>query len=134
MRRLPALIVLALALVALAIPALGASASARTGATSPAATASAAKGKACAATFTEGRAARSLRVSGVTCAQGRAIAGRVSGAAPAGCVKFVDKKGHVKLTAPCAYKGFGCTARRISNGLALSVTCRKGGKAVRFQY
>lgn len=121
MRRLLAPLVL---VPALAVPAAHAAT----------ATTAKAKAKSCEAGFTEGRAARAVRATGVSCSTARAVAERVSGGAPSGCVKFVDKKNHVKLVAPCARLGYTCTARSIQKRLALSVTCTRGGKSVRFTY
>jgi hypothetical protein len=123
MKRLPAVLVL---MLALAVPAVGATAS-------PSPTAVAAGEKECRTGFSEARAARFVRVSGVSCAKGRSVARRVAARAPSGCVKFTDKR-HVTLIKPCVRAGFRCTARALAKGLALEATCSSHGKTVKFQY
>jgi hypothetical protein len=124
MNRLPGLIVLVLAL---AIPALGATvASGEPG--------RAAATKECRPRFTEARTAKMLFVTNVSCAKGQAVAARVAGRPPSGCVKFTDKKGHLAFAAPCAKLGYRCTGRSIAQRLALTISCRSGSRVVRFQF
>jgi hypothetical protein len=126
-RRLPGLVVLALAV---AIPAVGAQAEAGAPVTAHAA----AKPKNCRTPFTEGRSAQLIRVSGVGCAKGVKVAVTVASEAPGGCVKSVDRKGRATFVTPCSRLGYRCTTRPILDGKVLNVTCRRAGRTVRFQY
>ena len=124
MKRLPAVLVL---LIALAVPAVAATAA-------PGPAAHAAKEKQCTVRFTEGRTAHFLRVSNVSCGKGRAVATRVISPRPSGCVKFTDKRGHVTLVKPCVRSGFRCTSKALAQRLALEATCKDGARVVKFQY
>jgi hypothetical protein len=122
MERLPRVIV-----VALAVLGLGASAA-------PGASVRAAKATKCPAVPAASRVAVQLQVTGVSCAQGRKVAARVVRRAPSGCVKVTDEQHHVALVKPCTRLSYRCTGRSIAARLALSVTCKRGTRVVRFQY
>jgi hypothetical protein len=94
----------------------------------------AAKYKDCQSAFTEGRTARLLRVTNVSCATGRKVAQRIASRPPGGCVNYTDKKGHLAFVKPCAKAGYRCTGRPIAARLALSVKCTRGARVVSFQY
>jgi hypothetical protein len=73
-----------------------------------------------------------VRVTGVSCATGYALARKVMVKAPKGCMVHTDAT-HVRLSSPCRVSGYRCTSRPIVGGLALEATCKRGTKAVRFQ-
>lgn len=73
-----------------------------------------------------------VRVTGVSCAYGYALARKVKVSTPKGCLVHTDAK-HIRLTRPCRVDGYRCTSRSIVEGLALEATCKRGAKVVRFQ-
>jgi hypothetical protein len=73
-----------------------------------------------------------VRVVGVTCDTGYALARKVKVKAPQGCLKYTDTR-HIRLTNPCRVEGYRCTSRELIDGMALEATCKRGAKLVRFQ-
>lgn len=119
MKRISGVVVLIAALAGIAVGAAGASG------------ASAAK---CQAGFTESRSPSRLTVSGDTCANARKVAEKAGGIAPAGCIKVLDRKGRLGFRKPCVQRSYRCTAIGTDKNRALSVTCRRGSKVIRFTY
>lgn len=73
-----------------------------------------------------------VRVTGVSCTAGYALARKVKVKAPKGCLVYTDKQ-HIRLTKPCRAGGYRCTSRPVIDGMALEATCKRGAKLVRFQ-
>ena len=101
---------------------IGASGAAGAGATS------------CTSGFTEARTASQLSVSGTSCATGRKVAERAVGIVPRGCVKVLDRKGHIGFRRPCVQLSYKCTAVSTNQRRALKVTCKRGARTIRFHY
>jgi hypothetical protein len=118
MKRISGVVVLVAALMGLAVGASGAS-----GKSSP-----------CQAGFTESRSAAQLTVSGDTCANAREVAERAAAKAPVGCIKLLDRKGHLGFRKPCVQLGYSCAAVTVNKRRALHVTCTRGSRRIRFTY
>jgi hypothetical protein len=118
MKRISGIVVLAAALGGLAAGASGAS-----GAPSR-----------CQAGFTESRSPAQLTVSGDTCANARLVADRAGAIAPAGCIKVLDRKGHISFRKPCVQRRYSCAAVQFNKRRALRVTCKRGSRQIRFTY
>jgi hypothetical protein len=88
----------------------------------------------CQAGFTESRSPAQLTVSGDTCANARKVADRAGAIAPNGCIKVLDRKGHLGFRKPCVQRGYSCTATKVNQRRGLRVTCRRGSKQIRFTY
>lgn len=73
-----------------------------------------------------------VRVTGVSCNAGYALARKVKVKSPKGCLKYTDAR-HIRLAKPCRVDGYRCTSREIADGMALEATCKRGAKMVRFQ-
>jgi hypothetical protein len=118
MKRISGVVVLVAALAGIAVGASGAS-----GASTK-----------CQAGFTESRSAAQLTVSGDTCANARKVAERAGAKAPIGCVKLLDRKGHIGFRKPCVQRRYSCTAVQTNKRRALRVTCTRGSRQIRFTY
>lgn len=88
----------------------------------------------CQAGFTESRSASQLTVTGDTCANARRVAERAGAIAPVGCIKVLDRKGHIGFRKPCVQRGYTCTAVQVNKRRALRVTCKRGARLIRFAY
>ena len=118
MKRISGIVVLTAALAGFAVGAGGASgASTR-----------------CQAGFTESRSAAQLTVLGDTCANARQVADRAGAIAPTGCIKVLDRKGHLGFRKPCMQRRYSCTAVPFNKRRALRVTCKRDARQVRFTY
>jgi hypothetical protein len=118
MKRISGIVVLMAALAGIAVGASGAS-----GASTK-----------CQAGFTESRSPSQLTVSGDTCANARQVAEHAGAIAPAGCIKVLDRKGHLGFRKPCVQRRYSCTAAQLYKGRALRVTCKRGSRQIRFTY
>jgi hypothetical protein len=88
----------------------------------------------CQAGFTESRSPAQLTVLGDTCANARLVAARAGAIAPAGCIKVLDRKGHLGFRKPCMQRRYSCTAVQFNKRRALRVICRRDARQVRFTY
>ena len=88
----------------------------------------------CQAGFTESRSPAQLTVSGDTCANARHVADRAGAIAPAGCIKVLDRKGHLGFRKPCVQRRYSCAAVQFNKRRALRVTCKRGSRQIRFTY
>jgi hypothetical protein len=118
MKRISGVVVLVAALAGTAIGASGASGAASR----------------CQAGFTESRSPAQLTVSGDTCANARQVADRAGAIAPKGCIKVLDRKGHLGFRKPCVQRRYRCAAVQVNERRALRVTCKRGSRQVRFTY
>jgi hypothetical protein len=118
MKRISGVVVLVAALAGLAVGASGAS-----GASSK-----------CQAGFTESRSPSQLTVSGDTCANARKVAERAGAGAPVGCIKLLDRKGHLGFRKPCVQLRYTCSAVQLNKRRALRVACTRGARQIRFIY
>jgi hypothetical protein len=118
MKRISGIVVLVAALAGLGVGASGANA----------------KSAKCQAGFTESRSPAQLTVSGDTCANARKVADRAGAIAPAGCIKVLDRKGHLGFRKPCVQLGYSCAAVKVNQRRALRVTCTRGARRIRFTY
>jgi hypothetical protein len=118
MKRITGIVVLVAALAGIAV-----GASAASGAPSR-----------CQAGFTESRSPAQLTVSGDTCANARKVADRAGAIAPVGCIKVLDRKGHIGFRKPCVQRGYSCAAVQVNKRRALRVTCKRGPRQIRFTY
>jgi hypothetical protein len=73
-----------------------------------------------------------VRVTGMSCASGYALARKVKVKVPRGCLVYTDAK-HIRLSSPCRVDGYRCTSHPLVGGLVLEATCRRGAKVARFQ-
>ncbi|HEV7494028.1 hypothetical protein [Baekduia sp.] len=118
MKRISGVVVVMVALAGLAVGASGASG----------------KSSKCQAGFTESRSPAQLTVSGDTCANARKVAERAGAKAPVGCIKLLDRKGHIGFRKPCFQLGYSCAAVQRNQRRALRVTCTRGARQIRFTY
>jgi hypothetical protein len=118
MKRISGIVVLIAALAGLAVGASGAGA----------------KSTKCQAGFTESRSPAQLTVLGDTCANARKVANRTGAIAPAGCIKVLDRKGHLGFRKPCLQLGYSCAAVTVNKRRSLRVTCTRGARRIRFTY
>jgi hypothetical protein len=118
MKRISGIVVLVAALAQIAVGASGAS-----GASSR-----------CQAGFTESRSPAQLTVSGDTCANARQVADRAGAIAPVGCIKVLDRKGHLGFRKPCVQRRYSCAAVQFNKRRALRVTCKRGSRQIHFTY
>jgi hypothetical protein len=118
MKRISGIVVLVAALAGIAV-----GASAASGAPSK-----------CVAGFTESRSPSQLTVSGDTCVNARKVADHAGAIAPAGCIKVLDRKGHLGFRKPCVQRRYSCTAVQVNKRRALRVTCKRGSRLIRFTY
>lgn len=119
MKRISGIVVLVAALAGIAVGASGASGA------SP---------KTCLAGFTESRGPSQLTVSGDTCANARQVSERAAAIAPAGCIKVLNRKGHLGFRKPCVQRRYSCAAVQINKRRTLRVTCKRGSRQIRFMY
>ncbi len=119
MQRISGIVVLVAALAAFAVGASGASGASSTK---------------CQAGFTESRSPAQLTVSGDTCANARRVAGHAGAIAPVGCIKVLDRKGHLGFRNPCVQRRYSCSAVQFNKHRALRVTCKRGSRQIRFTY
>ncbi len=119
MKRISGIVVLVAALAGFAVGASGASGASSTR---------------CQAGFTESRSPAQLTVSGDTCFNARQVADRAGEIDPAGCIKVLDRKGHLGFRKPCLQRRYSCTAVQFNKRRALRVTCKRGSRQVRFTY
>lgn len=119
MKRISGIVVLVAALAGIAV---GAS------------VASGASSSKCVAGFTESRSPSQLTVSGDTCVNARKVADHAGAIAPAGCIKVLDRKGHIGFRKPCVQRRYSCTAVQVNQRRALRVTCKRGSRQIRFMY
>jgi len=118
MKRISGIVVLVAALAGIAVGATSAS-----GASSK-----------CQTGFTESRGPAGLTVSGDTCANARHVAERVGAIGSAGCIKVLDRNGHIGFRKPCVQRRYRCTAVQFNKRRSLRVTCKRDVRQIRFTY
>ena len=104
------------------------------GFTAGASGASGASSKTCQSGFTESRGPSQLTVTGDTCANARQVSERAAAIAPAGCIKVLNRKGHLGFRKPCVQRRYSCSAVQINKRRTLRVTCKRGSRQIRFMY
>jgi hypothetical protein len=118
MKRISGIVVLIAALAGIAVGASGAS-----GASSN-----------CQMGFTESRGPSGLTVSGDTCTNARHVAQRAGATGSSGCIKLLDRDGHIAFRKPCVQRRYRCTAVQFNKRRSLRVTCKRDARQIRFNY